>query len=230
MWWNQCRKMTRFFWSTRNAVSRSSGNLEKMKSPTHSPVGPTRYLFARESESASARARVWGRTRRRARASRTPSALRGARGAGGIRARRDGPRVPLGRIGAARPHEALAQRAPVRRVAQRAQQVRQHARGAREAERRERGVPRRERAAQLVRARGQELGQAEDHPQVRADREHGDLGVLARVVDHDLRVEVRLEGGEPREQLHGPVAVRRHKLLEDPLRFLGSLDRTRIAG
>ena len=228
MWWNQCRKMTRFFWSTRNAVSRSSGNLEKMKSPTHSPVGPTRYLFARESESASARAKLGADAAPRARVSHTQRSPR--REGRGIRARRDGPRVPLGRIGAARPHEALAQRAPVRRVAQRAQQVRQHARGAREAERRERGVPRRERAAQLVRARGQELGQAEDHPQVRADREHGHLGVLARVVDHDLRVEVRLEGGEPREQLHGPVAVRRHKLLEDPLRFLGSLDRTRIAG
>ena len=45
-WWNQWRKMTGFFLTTRNAVSPSSGILEKTKAVVQKPLGPLRYHSA----------------------------------------------------------------------------------------------------------------------------------------------------------------------------------------
>ena len=39
-WWYQWRKITSFFWITRNTVSMSSGTLLKMKSIVHRPAAP----------------------------------------------------------------------------------------------------------------------------------------------------------------------------------------------
>jgi len=51
-WWNQCRKITRFFCNTRKTVSSNSGILEKINNPTHSPTGPSKYQSCKQSHHA----------------------------------------------------------------------------------------------------------------------------------------------------------------------------------